>query len=274
MKSIVSMVFATMLGVGAVACTIGGPTTLHETIGSAQQQETASQKCDSGFMKPDLSTLKPCGDHGARAHCYDPKKVAMGGLATCDDGDVCVPDKVLEADGAKLQSCTFYINGSPGICMSSVVPQIAQNAGALHQEGCDPDEKCIPCINPIDKSDTHVCDPQGVHADDCSAGDSAPKQIPCCAGNGVCMDPDAAPEGSRDQLHKDACPGQKLCAPAALVNGTPHKCSALGIDGVCLDLCFAAMLKGTGGVIRGDCGPTELCLPCAIGKSQGVPGCD
>jgi hypothetical protein len=268
-----STAFAAALAASATACTIGGPSYVHESMQSSNDSTgSAEQTCSGGFTKPDLSTLTACGD--GKAHCYDASKVAMGGLATCDDGKVCVPDKVLEANGGKLQSCNFYINNTPGVCMNIAVPQVDQNKSVLHQEGCDPDERCIPCIRPDTKADTHVCDPQGVHADACTAAAAEPKAAPCCHGSGVCIDSDAAPAGSRDQLHRDACAGDKLCAPAAMVSGTPQKCSALGIDGVCLDLCFASMLEGTGNVIRGDCHATEVCMPCAIGKSQGMPGCD
>jgi hypothetical protein len=34
------------------------------------------------------------------------------------------------------------------------------------------------------------------------------------------------------------------------------------------------MLKGVQRPARGECAPTEICLPCVIGKSQGMPGCD
>jgi hypothetical protein len=275
MKPIVGVAFATMLGVSAVACTIGSPTYVHEsTAASSLDKGSAAQKCDSDFVKVDLSTLTACGDGNGKAHCYDASKVAMGGLSSCADGKVCVPDKILEAAGGKLQSCTFYIYGTPGVCMSTAVPDVNSHKDILHQEACDPDERCIPCINPQNNEDTHTCDPQGVHGAACTAGDAQKEAAPCCHGAGSCMLSSAAPDGARGELSQDACPRDQLCAPASLVNGMPKKCSALGVDGVCLDLCFAAMLKGASGVIRGDCGSTEMCLPCAIGKSQGMPGCE
>jgi hypothetical protein len=88
------------------------------------------------------------------------------------------------------------------------------------------------------------------------------------------MNREAAPADSRDDLARDTCPETKLCAPRAMVEGTPVKCSVTGVSGVCLDLCFATMLGPVGKAMRGGCGPTEVCLPCAVGKSRGMPGCD
>ena len=78
----------------------------------------------------------------------------------------------------------------------------------------------------------------------------------------------------REQLGRDVCSKKKLCVPASQADGKPVKCEVLGADGVCIDLCFAAMLRGASTVLRSSCGPTEVCMPCAIGKSQGMLGCE
>lgn len=82
------------------------------------------------------------------------------------------------------------------------------------------------------------------------------------------------PEDSREDMLPDICKSGKVCAPASLVDGNPEHCTAALLSGVCIDLCFAKMLGPSAPILRGDCGPTSVCLPCVIGKGQGLPGCD
>ena len=180
---------------------------------------------------------------------------------------------ILAAGGGKLRACTFFIGGKPGVCMSTLVDDIAKHASELQQDSCKSDERCAPCVNPLDGKDTGLCGGVGVYEGDCTAGASeAPAR--CCHGAGVCMTPDGIPEDSRGDMKADSCVGGRLCAPASLVGGAPVKCDALGLSGVCLDVCFAAELRGTAPVTRSSCGPTEVCLPCAIGGPRGMPGCN
>jgi hypothetical protein len=252
------------------ACSIGE--TSYETVETPVRKVSSIKTCSGAFAKPDLSTLTACGDgHG---HCYAGDKTFLPGLPTCSggSGDTCIPDKVLEANGTKLKACTFF-GGKPGACVSTLVKEIGDHAGQLQQDVCDPDERCTPCISPINDTDTHLCSEIGVYAEACKGGAGA-KQQSCCHGQGVCMARDGVPEDSRDDMQPDICKNDKVCAPAAMVDGTPETCSVLGASGVCIDLCFAKMLGPAAGVIRAGCGPTAVCLPCAIGKSRGMPGCD
>jgi len=253
------------------ACSIGETT--YETITLPVRAKNEKRTCSSAFAKPDLSKLEPCGD--GKAHCYDGAKTAIPAsmLAPCSGDEVCIPDKLLEAAGSKLKSCTFFLDDKPGVCMSLAVKDVATNKDMLRQDACDRDERCIPCVDPRNGEDTHLCDDVGVYEDDCVGGQGKQAET-CCHGFGVCMNEEAAPEDSRGDLSRDTCPAKQLCAPAAMVEGTPVKCEVLGVSGVCLDTCFAGMLKPTMPVMRGGCGPTEVCLPCAVGKSQGMPGCD
>jgi hypothetical protein len=275
------VVLTAALSVGSVACVIGEART--EVVEYDPHKATQELVCDSDFVKADTSGLTACGGAGGgKGHCYDRTKTTLGADdefadPKCKDTEVCVPDKILAAAGKKLKTCTFKATGTPapGACMSVISKQINGNIAALKSDECDDDEGCTPCINPIDKTDTHTCDEQGVHADACTGGALGKQTELCCHGNGLCIDGDAVPGGQQDSLDRQTCKkDNQVCAPAALVDGTPHKCSALGISGVCLDFCFAEMLQGAKAIGRGDCGPTEICLPCLIGKGQGVPGCE
>lgn len=253
-----------------VACRIGE--TNHETIENAVQEVSATKTCSGAFAKPDLATLEPCGD--GKGHCYDEKKTALVGLPACADaGKVCVPDKVLTAGGTKLKSCKFFIGDKPGACLSTLVGEISANANMLKQDACDEDERCTPCTDPRDGTDTHTCDDNGVYENDCQGGKGSKLPL-CCHGQGLCMTEEGVPEDQRDSLSRDTCKSGRVCAPASLVTNKPETCSALGLSGVCIDLCFAKMLGPSAPVMRGGCGATSVCLPCVIGSGQGMPGCE
>ncbi|MBX3212582.1 MAG: hypothetical protein KF850_11160 [Labilithrix sp.] len=256
--------------VAATACSIGETT--YETVTLPVRAKNETRTCESPFAKPPLRELESCGD--GKGHCFDGARTPLpeSKLRACTGSDVCVPDKLLLAGGEKLKACTF-LNKKPGACLSLLVKDIELHKNELQRDVCDDDERCAPCVDPTNGEDTHLCDPIGVHERACVGGEGASAET-CCHGFGVCMNEDAAPEGSREDLQRETCPSKQVCAPAAMVEGRPVKCDVLGVAGVCLDTCFASMLRPTTVVMRGGCGPTELCLPCAIGKGQGMPGCD
>jgi hypothetical protein len=259
----------------SAACTIGE--TRYETVKLPAALKTETRTCDSPVVTPDLSTLKTCGDgHG---HCYDKTKVPLPEteLDACDDpSQVCVPDTVLKSGGNKLESCTFWLGNKPGACMSDLVKDVKANIAQLKQDVCsDPNDRCVPCISPIDGSNTHACDDGiGVHQAACIGGTQGGNAKTCCHGMGLCTDLDSVPPDSQSHMERETCPESKVCAPAAMVENKPVKCDVLGFDGVCIDLCFASMFQATTQVTRSSCGPTEVCMPCVLGKSQGMPGCD
>jgi hypothetical protein len=263
----VAIVLAVAMSI--VACSVGGATHEHVVMPVRVQSET--QTCSSPFVKPELASLKACGE--GKGHCYDKAKVPITGLPACEGDQVCVPDKVLDINGGKLKACTFFIGQKPGVCFSNLVEDVAKHINELQKDVCDEDERCIPCIDPTNGEDTHSCEAMGVHEKACVGGVGA-KVESCCHGAGACISPDAVPEDQRGDLSQEVCPRGKLCSPAAMVDGNPVQCDVLGVSGVCLDTCFANMLRPAGKLMRAGCGPTEVCLPCIIGKGQGMPGCE
>jgi hypothetical protein len=210
-----------------------------------------------------------------KGHCYDKSKVPMSDqLEACDADAVCVPNKILEAAGSKLKSCTFVLGGKPGACVELAIPLIIQFKDALGRDVCDEDERCAPCINPEDGKPTPFCEDIGVYENPCSEGGPASATATCCHGAGVCMVGDVLEDDQRESLSRDTCPDAKLCVPASQADGKPVKCEIPGADGVCIDMCFADIIKGARTAIRSSCGPTELCMPCLVGKSQGMLGCE
>jgi hypothetical protein len=256
------------------ACAIGENT--HETVVVATPTVPETRTCDSPFVVVDLDTLEPCGN--GMGHCYDASKTSIHSqdVPACKKaGEICVPDKTLLAGGKKPKSCQFLGGKLKGACSSLLLAELAKHKDEVTQENCDADERCTPCDDPRTGENTGTCDPDGVHEKACVGGPEGQAGETCCHASGVCMDREAVPADSRDDLDRDSCSkSNQLCAPLAMSDGVPQKCSLLGVDGVCIDVCFASMLKGVQRPARGECAPTEICLPCVIGKSQGMPGCD
>jgi hypothetical protein len=299
------------------ACTLASPTYITAEEGLAGDGGTSKASVDpatgsasegptppsggecatNDYIKPDLSKLTACAN--GKGHCYARAKAPTEFAAiyvACpgSQSDVCVPDNVLTANGAKLKSCKSII-GEGGCVNIDVFPEIAKQGGsALTPDVCDPDQKCVPCTDPSTQKPSGFCVVTGVHEKECTAGGGAAggdgaaggssggggatPQATCCAkngkSNGVCL-----PDGpATSKAPQNTCPSGSKCAPAAFVSGNPVKCDSgiLGA-GLCLDKCFDTMLSiaGTLGFLSSDgCGNTEVCAPCSALKSQGpVPGC-
>jgi hypothetical protein len=263
----------TFVGVAITACSIGE--TNYETITLPVREARETRTCDSKFVVPDLAKAKPCGTDG-RSHCYPWAKtsVAKEELEPCDDpSEICMPDKLLLAGGKKPQECKFG-GGDEGACLPLAFKQIAKNAAALSQDSCEADERCVPCIHPIEKVETGVCLEAGVHEEDCVGGPGEQGDVEsCCAGLGVCVDIDSVPAESREDATSMGCSAGTICAPAAMANEKPKRCETFGgFDGICLPKCFAPMLQGAD--TSDECNAFELCLPCFIAEGQGMPGCE
>lgn len=260
------------VGVAITACSIGE--TNYETIILPVREAKETRTCDSKFVVADLSKAKPCGTDG-KSHCWRWAKTSVPKeeLAACDDPDeICMPDKLLLAGGKKPQACKFGA-GDPGACVPLAFKQVSQNAAALQKDSCEDDERCAPCVHPIEKTETGVCLEQGVHEEDCVGGPGAQGEVEtCCAGLGVCLAEGAVPEDSRGDTPRFNCSEGKLCAPAAMADGKAKKCETLGgFDGACIPRCFAPMLRGMES-ISSDCDAYEICMPCVV-AGEVMPGC-
>ena len=286
------IVATTALSLGSVACVVGE--TKYETIEYDPHLAVAGLRCSGTPVKPDLSTLKACkaggGKGTGKGHCYSRLKAGIDEAngkefadPTCGDGEICVGDNILEAEGGKLKTCTFTAAGAPqpGVCMENLSAQMATNFALLKKGDteCEETQACTPCINPITKEDTKLCGKIGVFDKECTEGAKGKQVELCCAGLGQCMPTSSVPGGAGEDLPKDSC-SQKdeahVCAPSALIDGKGEKCSLAGADGVCLPFCFADVVKGAQAGIRSSCNALSFCLPCAAAKAKGfdMPGCE
>lgn len=302
------------------ACTLASPTHITEqpaadskgdddddssssssSTSSTSSASTAAGSCaNPTFTKPDLSTLTACGS--GKGHCYGATKTPGGSQAfgqdSCSSDQLCVPDEVINANGSKLASCTVSLLSKPGACIDmDLMPQAkAQGGSSLKQDDCAAGLTCMPCVNPLDGSDTGLCGPIGVTSTDCTSGSSAgggttttaPAAAGCCTTNGVsngqCIPSSAVPSDASSMTTQDSCATGSVCAPKAMVTGQPKTCDggflALGGPSVCIDKCFASGIEGSLENLTLDqdaCGSTELCVPCNMIKlaagSTPVPGC-
>ncbi len=264
----------------ASACTIGSPEyrSFYAAPGS-DALVTQGVVCDSKTVAPDLGTLQPCG--AGQGHCYAKNKVPIGGVlpeADCAAEEVCVPDKILSANGSKLAACDSLIGA--GACVSTLIPEIDKTKASLGQKTCDAGEACVPCVDPTHgNAPTPFCLEQGigVHEEPCAESNGVQiKAQACCLSKkgkpvGTCIEPSGVPEAQRDHVRQDMCKPGLSCVPEALTRGEFTKCSA-GYSGVCVDECFVGMTNSAM-LLKAGCDDGEVCVPCLFGKGQGLPGC-
>lgn len=279
MRSLIRVLVFGSAALGA-ACTIGSPEyrTYNEAPGSGQVAVTGLV-CDSKTVAPDLATLQPCG--AGAGHCYDKTKVPIGDVlpqAECAVAEVCVPDKILQANGQKLQACESVIGA--GACVSTLIADIDKNKAQLGQKNCDPGEACTPCVDPTHgNAPTPFCLDRGigVHEEPCVESNGVVEEPQACCLNkkgkpvGTCIEPSGVPEAQRDSVSQDLCKPGLACVPEALTRGEFTKCSA-GYSGVCVDRCFVGMTNAAM-LFEAGCDDGEVCVPCLFGKGQGLPGC-
>jgi hypothetical protein len=258
-----------------------------------------------------VSSLPSCCTTGA-AHCVPSADVPAGtevsALASCTGG-VCIPDSLIESGGAAPPACKS-LNGAAGVCLSLCVPQVAQYSTLLPQDICQSEERCAPCISPLDGSNTGACDigkntgaaagggttctPAG-GADDAGSAPSAPvdagppvcphvgppvldpTSLPSCDPNGGahCLSASLVPAAEASQLA--TCP-TGLCVPDSFIESggqfIPATCtSLLGAEGRCLDEMIPQVASQLSELPQATCETYERCVPCydpISGKTTGA----
>ncbi len=255
-----------------------------------EDSPTGDDQCSNQVAPPmDPDTLPACceamqGD----AHCVPtdlvPPELAER-LDTCAGGGYCVPDKAIEAGGVYVPAACTSLNGEDGVCMSVCLPEVAQYAQLLPQDICDADERCAPCISPLDGQPTGACElgltcseePDAPPVDD---GDDPttcvhegapvidPQTLPACGehGDAHCLDAQLVPAEMRSQLGPCAEPTQ-LCVPDLfLVTGgdflAPTCRSLADAEGRCLSRALPQVKEQEALLPQSSCAPSERCVPC------------
>ncbi len=276
-----------VLAVGCGADPDGPPLIGTAPEGSASGEEAGCAKADIKALDP--ATLPSCCSDGA-AHCVpadnvDPSLAKQ--FASCGGG-FCVPDPIVE-DPKFVPATCKSLNGAAGACVSVCVPQVQQYLSILPKDLCKDNERCAPCINPLDNTNTGACD-VGKSSGNCGGdgGDGGtdggsvcpytgppiidPNIFPACApacGGSHCVPAALVPAAQQGQLtkcaSKDGASG--FCAPDSLVstggNGVPPACTSVGgSEGRCLSTCIPMVASKADLLPKASCGENERCAPC------------
>jgi hypothetical protein len=231
-------------------------------------------------IDPAAAGLTACGDD---AHCLDAALIAdpaqAAQLAKCDDATkLCVPDVFIRSGGKFTPATCTSVNGAEGRCLSTVLPQVKDQAALLPQDTCATTERCTPCFNPIDGTSTGACNVS------CDIGAQQPAKpfAQCCDARARCVPKVNIPDDQEAQLSEQECADTQagsLCVPVELLeNGPFPTCNAnsfiLGnYTGVCLSDCLDFGIQGIA-LARGSCSNNFTCAPCTQnGQPTGAPGC-
>jgi hypothetical protein len=288
-----SSLFAIVAPLGCGANAEGPP--LVGTDVDVGAPRTADAACVPSTPPPPMgpTTLPSCCTAGA-AHCVQSSDVPASlakQLAACAGG-YCVPDPFIEDPTLVPAACTAF-NGTPGACISVCVPQVQQYLSLLQQGTCAADERCAPCINPLDNSDTGACEVGKPCAGPSDAGPGAdggvcpytgPPKIdpttfaqctPACAGS-HCVPASLVPAAEQSQLVQ--CPSggpdaggdgglDGYCVPDSFIasggDGLPPTCTSVaGAEGRCLSTCIPLVASETSVLPQATCASDERCAPC------------
>jgi hypothetical protein len=233
----------------------------------------------------DPSTLPACCAGVGAAHCVPADKVPASFASQLDacTGGYCVPDPLIRSGGAKPPSCKS-LSGAAGVCMSLCIPQVAMYKTLLPQDVCAADERCAPCISPLDGTETGVCKIGTNTCGGSGGGDPGgggpppppvcphvgppvidPTTLPACGMGGAhCISSALVPAAMQSQLA--ACP-TGLCAPDVFIASggqfIPPSCDSLdGAEGRCLNVVIPQVAAEQAQLTQSTCAAYERCVPC------------
>jgi hypothetical protein len=294
-----SLALAVLTGVGCASTDSGGTVLDDEASDAASSSSEgggsyASCTPSGGSLPPgqDPSKLPTCCTMGS-AHCVPSADVPASfasQLATCTGG-ACVPDSFIE-DPSLVPATCKSLDAAPGVCLSLCVPQVGTYASLLPQDVCAADERCAPCISPLNMMSTGACDigkgtgttcaPTGDGATGSPTADAGPpvsaqcphegapvldpRTLPSCDPNGGahCLGASLVPTALQSQLA--TCP-TGLCVPDVFIeaggNFIPATCASLdGAEGRCLDETLPQVAAELSQVPQSTCQSYERCVPC------------
>lgn len=231
----------------------------------------------------DVQTFPSCGD-GAR--CVPASIVpaeSAAKLKTCASG-VCAPEKSIAAGGQYLPKSCKSVANAEGRCLNVNIPDVEKQKASLPQDVCDQDERCTPCFNPLDGTETGACKTVS-----CDAPREPAKELTdCCIDDGVargkCVPKAMVPPDRQSKLDdgdENCIEGAELCAPKENLDPSfqAPPCFADNFfqgqySGVCISDCIKLSFIEELGTSRGNCQKGFTCAPCERnGQPTGAPGC-
>lgn len=228
-----------------------------------------------------FQSLAPCKMTGcSNAHCVPtnliPPSAPIDLLGSCDESTKCVPDDYVITFAQFLAKKCTSLGGAEGRCISTCIPQVNGLMDALPVDVCDQTERCAPCINPNDGTDTHACN---VGCDTGPAPGAAPVLFTQCAGGrGRCVPSSIVPAALVPNVPVDSCtqPGY-VCAPLEKTQDIKHNFQACtpcngfvqvlatpgpnGQKGGCVPPYLANFIEGVF-LAQDNCPSGDLCAPC------------
>lgn len=220
-----------------------------------------------------------CEEFVGGAHCL-PAGAVPGVLqdrfALCAGGGYCVPDPLIATGGVYEPPACTSLQGAEGVCLSGCIPQVSEVWGILPQDGCDADERCVPCVNPLDGQPTGACELRYTCEGGFGSGTCPhtgpdlidPTTLPACQPGAHCLPVMLVPEDLRDRLADCPAPdaGSK-CVPDDFIrtggNHVPATCASVaGAEGRCLSRALPEVQAQAALLPQATCDADELCVPC------------
>jgi hypothetical protein len=238
----------------------------------------------------DTSMFSPCSIIGCHdAHCVpasliqavDPGAVKL--LASCDSSSLCVPDDYVTTGAKFLAKACHSLLGAEGRCISTCVTQVNGLMDVLPQDVCADTERCAPCYNPNDGTDTTACE-QGCDTGPSAATKADPPEFTKCGNDrGVCVQKSIVPPALVNDLPVDTCTDAgAVCAPLEKTQNLKYNfAECMPTNG------FVQLLEGVGTnlpdgqlggcvpsflvsgnliealfIIQGTCPSGDVCAPC------------
>ena len=269
-------------------------------------QSSPSMEWSGQCFEMNTAELPTCCETD-QARCVPSETIPEGFgslLSECEEEGLCVPESILRAEGSIAPATCASVGGTPGACLSTCLPSVAETAALLPQDSCQQGEVCVPCVSPLDGQDTGACgeiscQPTGDENDnvdrqedqDTHAQDREEDQEPmnsgaapaCCGGEGVCLGAEVVPADQQQSVRSCRREGHRdlMCVPRDFVDPTwiPQACTGSGAlggsyEGVCLSSCLKLPFEFT--LDREPCQPGYVCAPCfrpLSGEPTGAPGC-
>lgn len=220
----------------------------------------------------DPSKLKSCGDG---AHCLPTGLIQAAfrdQLDKCPGTDgLCAPDTLIAAAGNFVPKTCASLSNAEGRCLSTALPTVRAQQDVLPQEGCEKNERCAPCYDPVSGKALPSC------TISCDPGPTKPKVLfkGCGENRGRCVPKSVVGGGTSELvLEQGECEDGELCAPLAAVkqDETPKTCKyPRGTPGVCYQAVFS-LLSELVVLSKRECDDGFLCAPCDAKKpAKGCP---
>lgn len=259
---------------------------------------SGAPKCEGPLGPPitgsQLTGMTACCQAAqGEAHCLANDKLPAelkGFVEACDSGNSCIPDSFLKTGAAEPPAtCTAF--GGSGVCLSRCIPQVSMNEGLLRKDTCaGVDELCVPCISPLDQTETGACkllelatcvgdggentnppagcdDPATCNYEASCPAVIDPSTMTACGPDAHCLDAALISDPAQAAQLGKCTDATKYCVPDIFITTggkfTPATCDSVGgAEGRCLSLALPAVKAQEGLLPQATCGANEKCTPC------------